>query len=268
MSAPLLIVNADDLGLGRTETEAILDCFARGAITSATALVWMGDSARAAELARATRLPVGLHLNLIEPFTAPEVPAAVADRQMRVVRRLRSRGLATQLYHPGWARDFELCIADQLQRFEQLYGRAPTHVDGHQHMHLAFNALFAHALRPVDKIRRPVNRLPIESPPGKRAARALVDRLVRLRFATTDWCLSIRPLHPALGGAGIEPALDRARSGSTELVVHPGYSDELAVLQSPAWRVLLGTYPLGSFEDLPARRKRLQSSGMTTPTRT
>jgi chitin disaccharide deacetylase len=250
----LLIVNADDLGLGQAETDAILECFERGAITSTTALMWMPDSVRAAELARAAGVPVGLHLNLIEPFAAPDVPAGVAETQLRVVRRLRSRRAATQLYHPTWSRDFEQCIADQLARFQELYGRAPTHVDGHQHMHLAFNALFARALRPVGKCRRPVNRTMLESPPHKRAARVLVDRLLRVRFATTDWCMSIRPLHPALGGSGITDALRRAEHGSLELLVHPGYADERAVLSSPEWGVMLARYRLGSFEDLPARR--------------
>jgi predicted glycoside hydrolase/deacetylase ChbG (UPF0249 family) len=249
-----LIVNADDLGLGQAETDAILDCFGRGAVTSATALVWMRDSERAAELARAAGLPVGLHLNLIEPFSAPDVPAGVADTQLRVVRRLRSRRAFTQIYHPSWARDFERCIADQLARFEQLYGRPPTHVDGHQHMHLAFNALFARALRPVKRYRRPVNRTPTESPPRKRAARAIVDRLVRLRFATTDWCISIRPLHPQLGGSGIAQELSRADRGSLELVVHPGYDDERALLTGPDWPGLLSAHRLGSFEDLPTWR--------------
>jgi chitin disaccharide deacetylase len=250
----LLIVNADDLGLGQAETDAILDCFERGAITSTTALMWMPDSVRAAELALAAGVPVGLHLNLIEPFAAPDVPAGVAETQLRVVQRLRSRRAATQLYHPTWARDFEQCIADQLARFKELYGRAPTHVDGHQHMHLAFNALFAHALRPVGKCRRPVNRTALESPLRKRAARALVDRLLRVRFATTDWCMSIRPLHPALGGSGLTDALRRAQHGSLELLVHPGYADERAVLHSPEWGVLLAPHRLGSFEDLPAWR--------------
>jgi predicted glycoside hydrolase/deacetylase ChbG (UPF0249 family) len=252
----LLIVNADDLGIGQAESDAILDCFERGAITSATALVWMPDSVRAAELARRAGIPVGLHLNLIEPFTGPDVPTGVAETHLRVVRRLRSRRAGTQLYHPTWARDFEQTIADQLARFEELYGRSPTHIDGHQHMHLALNALFARALRPVGKCRRPVNRTALESPRRKRAARALIDRLVRVRFATTDRCMSIRPLHPGLGGSGITEELRRAERGSLELLVHPGYADERAVLSSPDWGELLAPYRLGSFEDLPAWRGR------------
>jgi hypothetical protein len=99
--------------------------------------------------------------------------------------------------------------------------------------------------------------MPTESPRRKRAARALVDRLVRLRFATTSWCMSLRSLHPTLGGVGIEQALGRAEHDSFELMVHPGYDDERAILTSPAWAALLAPYRLGSFEELPARRERL-----------
>src|ERR1700751_154848 len=103
----LLIVNADDLGLDPNNTDAILDCFHAGAISSATALVWMKDSDRAAEVAGPTGLPVGLHLNLIEPFSATDVPERVAATQRRVVDRLRRGGAGATLYHPAWSGDFE-----------------------------------------------------------------------------------------------------------------------------------------------------------------
>jgi hypothetical protein len=68
--------------------------------------------------------------------------------------------------------------------------------------------------------------------------------------------MSIRPLHPGLGGSGITEELPRAERGSLELLVHPGYADERAVLSSPDWGELLAPYRLGSFEDLPAWRGR------------
>jgi len=245
----VLIVNADDLGLDQSNTDAILECFHAGAISSATALVWMKDSDRAAEITR-RELPIGLHLNLIEPFTATDVPEQVAATQLRVVELLSAGGIGAQLYHPAWSADFERCISDQLSRFRELYGREPTHVDGHRHSHLALNALFARALAPVRRYRRPVNRLGWESAAHKRAARALLCRLVRLRFLTTDWCFSVRPLHPALGGSGIDAKLDRARRDSVELMVHPGYPDELPVLRSADWRERLSRYRLGTYADL------------------
>jgi chitin disaccharide deacetylase len=246
----LLIVNADDLGLDRTNTDAILESFHLGAISSATALVWMNDSDRAAALARPEGLPVGLHLNLIEPFSAADVPEPVAATQRRVVHRLQRWGIGAQMYHPGWSADFERCISDQLARFQVLYGRPPTHIDGHQHMHLVPNALLARALRSVRRCRPPVNRTPHESAGYKRATRAAWGRLVRRRFLTTDWCFSLRSLHPELGGAGVEERLERATEASVEVFVHPGYPDELPLLRSDDWRERLGRHRIGTYAEL------------------
>lgn len=245
----LVVVNADDLGLTAVETDAVVRAFAAGAITSATALVWMRDSERAAALARECGLPVGLHLNLIEPYTDVGVPRAAADAQRRVVRRLRS-GASGYLYHPGWRRDFERCIADQVERFAELFGRPPTHFDGHRHMHLVPNALFARALGGIGRCRRPVNRASTESNPAKHAARAAQYGLVRVRFATTRRCVSIRALHPSLGGRGVEEGLRTAAGASVEVMVHPGWSDEQRVLMSPEWMKTLAGHTLGCYADL------------------
>lgn len=250
MAGGLLIVNADDLGLSPADTDAILECFGAGAITSATAMVWMKDSERAAALAREAALPVGLHLNLIEPFSAPGVPADVAGTQRRVIERLRSKRPGVYLYHRAWRGDFERCIADQLARFIELYGRAPTHVDGHQHMHLVANALFSRALARVPRVRGPVARTASESAAVKRGLRSLLHQALRLRFHTTDICLSIRGLVPSLGGSDLEAKLGFSEGESVEVMVHPGWPDELEVLRSAAWREQIARCRLGAFDAL------------------
>ena len=62
----MIIINADDWGRSCLETDAALSCYAKGTITSMSAMVFMQDSQRAAALAKEVRLPVGLHLNLNE----------------------------------------------------------------------------------------------------------------------------------------------------------------------------------------------------------
>lgn len=249
----LLIVNADDLGIGERETDAIFAAHEAGAITSATAMVWMRDSDRAAELSAQRSLSLGLHLNLIEPYTAADVPAAVAETQRRVVERIRGAGGRAFIYHPGWAADFGRCITDQLARFHYLYGAPPTHVDGHQHMHLVPNALFSRSLAPVRRCRRPVNRPRSESGPAKHALRGIQAAMVGLRFTTTSWCLSIRALEPALGGEDMDAGLGYAARGTVEVMVHPGWGDEQAVLHSDGWRRRVSEYRGGDFADLPTR---------------
>jgi chitin disaccharide deacetylase len=248
----LLIVNADDWGLSQAATDAALACFRSGAVTSATGMVWMRDSERAAEIARAERLPIGLHLNLIEPYDAPTVPPDVAERQRRICDRMAAERTAALLYDPRWRREFERCIADQLTCFEELYGHVPTHVDGHRHQHLALNAVFARPLRAVPRYRRSFSFVKSESPLPKRMLRALLMTTVRARFTTPDYLFSIRALVPELGGRGLAEKLALARSASVEVMVHPELDDERRVLASDGWRAALEPYTKGSFADLPA----------------
>jgi predicted glycoside hydrolase/deacetylase ChbG (UPF0249 family) len=244
----LLIVNADDLGIDAPTTDAIVECFRSGAITNATAMVWMRDSERAAEVALASSLPVGLHLNLIEPYAGSDVPDGAADRQRRVVDHLRTA--RSLLYRPRIAHDFDGCIRDQLDQFERLYGRPPTHVDGHRHMHISLNAVFAPSLRGVATYRRAFTFTAAQSPLHKRAGRAVQSALIRTRFATTRYFFSIRTLHPDLGGTGLDDRLSLSRSASVEVMTHPGLADERRALDGDVWRRAIERLPTGSFGDL------------------
>src|ERR1700712_1642420 len=64
----LLIVNADDYGHDRSATDLTIECFEHRRLSSATAMVYMEDSERAAALANEHDLPTGLHINFTEPF--------------------------------------------------------------------------------------------------------------------------------------------------------------------------------------------------------
>jgi chitin disaccharide deacetylase len=246
----LLIINADDWGLDEAATDAIAECFRAGAITSASAMVWMSDSERAAAIARDHRFPLGLHLNLIEPFTA--APESIARRQLDVADRFRSRPRRALSYDPRLARAVDRCIADQLARFEELYGRAPTHVDGHRHMHVSLNAVFAPSLRGVGRYRAAFTFPRADSAAPKRAMRAVQNALIRRRFATTRYFFSIRTLHPALGGSDMDAKLGLSRASPVEVMVHPGREDELRVLLDESWLARLAQLPTGSYKDLPA----------------
>src|SRR5690349_19441826 len=101
----MLIINADDLGRSQAETDVTLRCFREGRITSATAMVFMADSARAADLSRDTGLDVGLHLNLSQPFTAEVVNPCLQERHNRVVRFITSSKYAQCVYHPALRQD-------------------------------------------------------------------------------------------------------------------------------------------------------------------
>lgn len=248
----LLIVNADDLGHDEQATDATIACARDRRITSATAMVYMADSERAAELAGNAPLGVGLHLNLSESFSGDGVPATVRARHERLVARFhddRPRQLMRWLYDPRIRADVEATIADQWERFETLYGRQPTHVDGHQHVHLSPNVLFARAIPPHTKMRRTVAR------PGAAARRGgtlrrIRDRLVARRFVSTDYVFDISEVDPRTDPAHAEAKLGLAGSGAVEVMAHPGFDHELERLMAPEWTQALTGFRLGSFADL------------------
>jgi predicted glycoside hydrolase/deacetylase ChbG (UPF0249 family) len=102
----LLVVNADDLGMSPGVNEGIIAAHVQGIVTSASLMVNRSSAAHAAALLPAhPSLSVGLHLeddgvhDLDDPAQAAELFAA------------------------------------QLERFRELTGSDPTHVDSHHHVH-------------------------------------------------------------------------------------------------------------------------------------
>jgi predicted glycoside hydrolase/deacetylase ChbG (UPF0249 family) len=114
-----LVVNADDLGLTAGVNDGIVEAHVRGIVTSASLMVRQPAAADAACLARAhPRLGVGLHLDLGE--------WAYRD------------GGWVALYTVVDVDDEAAVTAEvvrQVECFQDLVGRSPTHLDSHQHVH-------------------------------------------------------------------------------------------------------------------------------------
>lgn len=246
----LLIVNADDWGLDVATTDAIAACFADGRVTSATAMVFMADSERAAALAQRIALPVGLHLNLSEPFTGAEVPASVRVRQAALAARFGERGRRWRRWipDPRIGAAVERCVRDQLEGFRDLYGREPTHVDGHKHVHVSPTVARTPALRGL-MLRRAVS-----DPAGDRSpmarARRFRHRLVLAGTPGTEHFLSIWSMREPLLRGEQPAALALAEHDAVEVMAHPGLADEHALLMTDAWARAVRDLRRGSYEDL------------------
>jgi predicted glycoside hydrolase/deacetylase ChbG (UPF0249 family) len=249
----LLIINADDWGLDRQTTDAIHECFLAGAVTSVSAMVYMSDSARAAELAAGGGEPVGLHVNLAEAFTDPSCPEGVRDRQQRIVTYFAGPYWRRWGFGPTVFTQIERCIADQLKAFYSLYGQEPTHMDGHEHLHQSLTVMLARTIPGRMKMRPSFTFMPGEKSLPKRIARTLVNRVMQARFRSPRYFFSIRDIHPALGGAGLEHKLDLANHHTVEVMTHPGVSDERAVLLDDSWAALLRSRRVGAYVDFVGR---------------
>src|SRR5437667_9634595 len=119
----MLIVNADDLGRERAATDNTLGAYAHNRVSSTSAMVFMEDSERAAELALASGIDVGLHINLSEGLTAGSIPARLRDYHERICRFLRASKYALLFYHPLLREQFRYVFEAQHEEFLRLYGR-------------------------------------------------------------------------------------------------------------------------------------------------
>ena len=106
-----LVVNADDFGASEGVNRGILHAHVHGIVTSTSLMVTGPAAENAAELAREhPELGIGLHWDL----DGENVPDPIPLEDARAVRGE---------------------LARQLEAFETLVGRPPTHVDSHHHVH-------------------------------------------------------------------------------------------------------------------------------------
>ena len=112
----LLVVNADDFGRSDGVNEGVAMAHERGIVTSASLMVRWPSASGAAEYALShPALGVGLHVDLGE--------WELCDGEWRAV------------YEVAGGSDVDREVRGQLDRFRELVGRDPTHLDSHQHVH-------------------------------------------------------------------------------------------------------------------------------------
>jgi predicted glycoside hydrolase/deacetylase ChbG (UPF0249 family) len=228
----MLIVNADDWGRSREETDAAWRCFEQARITSVSAMVFMEDSQRAAELAGRAGMDVGLHLNLTQRFSGP-VPSGVDARHHdRVVRFLTSSKYALLVYNPALVSQFRYDFESQLAEFRRLYGREPSHIDGHHHQHLCTNILLGTVIPKGARVRRNFHFWPGEKSRLNRAYRRLGDALLGRRYRLTDYFFA---LSHCIENDRMRRVCTLAKSATVEIMTHPAKAVEYNYLMSDAY---------------------------------
>ncbi len=241
----LLIINADDFGGNRLATDRIVECLAAGSVTSTSAMVYMSDSARAGEIGRSRELPIGLHLNVTQEFEDPAAPAPVRERQAQLVRYFAGRRLRRFTFNPKINRSARRCVEDQLEQFRALFGREPTHIDGHNHGHLSPTVLLALPRGVPARTGQSGGR----GGPGALAHLARQAWIAR-RQGTTDHFLAIDRLGLSPTDGAIAQMLELADHASLEIMVHPDRDKDFTLLMSGAWMRALQGRRLGSFAQL------------------
>ena len=231
----MLYVNADDLGWAKDITDRILMCYRQGVIFYASAMTFMKDSERAADLARQNSLPVGLHLNFIDDFTGGPVNLALKDQHRSVAAYLKARKFNQILFNPFLHKAFDYVFQAQWDEFCRLYGKEPSRLDGHHHMHLCMNMLVSGRLPKGLKLRRNFTFSPGEKDPLNRLYRHLLDRWLTSRFLCTDFFFSIMPCNQGR----LKRIVSMSKLSDVEIMVHPGVRKEYFFLMSHEWATLI-----------------------------
>lgn len=233
----MLLVNADDFGWKKEITDRVLECHRQRRIHSASAMVFMEDSDRAAELAVENSLPIGLHLNFTQDFTGEKVPIRLGDRHQHIASYLKTWKGNQFLFNPLLVKDFDYAFKSQWDEFCRIYGREPDRIDGHHHMHLCMNMLASGRLPKGIRVRRNFTFGPGEKDAINRLYRHLADSWLKSRFKCTDFFFSISPTCLERLGRIIE----FSKSAEVELMVHPGVEMEYSYLLGPEWSTLISS---------------------------
>jgi chitin disaccharide deacetylase len=243
----MVIITADDYGKTRHTTDSILRCFSNKRITSASAMVFMEDSERAAALALQTSLEVGLHLNFTMPFSTSKIPLNLREQHNKVVPYLTKHKLAQVIYNPLLSNSFNFLFLSQQEEFMRLYGRKPDFYNGHHHMHLCANVLLGKILPKHARVRRTFTFDQGEKKLFNLFYRQLLDGIVSRRFISTDSFFSILPLQ---NYERLRNIFHRAASSNVEIEVHPENANEIDFLLSDQFLSLMESTCAGNFQQV------------------
>jgi predicted glycoside hydrolase/deacetylase ChbG (UPF0249 family) len=211
-SARRLIVNADDFGLTVGVSRGILRAHREGLVTSTTVLTTMAPQPEEDAAAVASRgLGLGLHFNLTwgRPMSPVGTVPSLVDAEGRFGRdlaALRERARPDDVRREGEA---------QIEAFTRRFGRAPTHLDSHHHVHRVPRVMDA----VVDVAL--AARLPLRSQDA-----GFRDGLRRHGIATTDHFVGDAQGEPYWTTERLLDQLATLPLGLTELMCHPGLFDE------------------------------------------
>ena len=213
-----LIVNADDFNLTEGVTRGILDGHRHGIITSTTVMVNLPGLTRTRDLAReASGLSLGLHVNLT--LGAPVLPVgAVPSLVDGAGHFVRDR---CRVGESGAILEIRAETAAQARRFEEVFGRRPTHLDTHYHMH-RLPRILAAVLDVAGELGVPVRALTPEMAARIRGrGLSAPDRMAGEVGPTAYWTTE-----------RLREFICRMEEGVTELMCHPGYADEALAISS------------------------------------
>lgn len=205
-----LIVNADDLGYYKAADEGIIKAAKDGIITSATVVVNMPRAEKLPEaMKKLPALSLGLHFNLTHGKPLHKNVTSLTGNDAFFCHT------ADALCLKASPEDIACELRAQFNFFQKLFGRAPTHIDSHKHIHRKKNVL--EALVSVAR----ENKLPVRS-----NSPYVHFYLKSYNVATTNYFIGDVSVDAYWKKEKLLKTLKELPEGVTELMCHPGFADK------------------------------------------
>lgn len=242
MSYKKLVVNADDLGLAESVNRGIADTIESGVVTSTSLMVNMAacdDAVRKLRYLRALgkSFSVGLHFNIVAGRPLTHCPSLVDERtgNFLPLSSLLWKSLARNLSLADVQRELEAQLTHAEDVLAKLNMRV-THIDSHRHTHCLpgiFDLVLATAReRGISHVRHPHETNMLLRRPRAIIASKLLRTILHKQRPMDDVIFTgVGAMASPTFHRDISTMLDALPTGTTELMVHPGYdSAELAAI--------------------------------------
>jgi predicted glycoside hydrolase/deacetylase ChbG (UPF0249 family) len=244
----MLIVNADDYGLNRSNTDNIAHCFRRGSISSATIMVFREDSRRAAEIARELGIPVGLHLNISLPCDTGNMDAGLLHHQDRLVRHFSGSRLARHGHSPHIRNSLHYSLHAQLDEYRSLFNGEPTHIDGHHFLHQCTTMIVGGIIPGGTRVRPKLTEWPYRNP-AKALFGLAANRVLHSRFTMPRRTYDLDAARPGILDLA-RKAVSESRVCDIELMVHIEKEEERDFLLCDEYLEIIDEAEMGSYQGL------------------
>ncbi len=209
-------------------------------------MMFMADSGRSAELALEYDLDAGLHLNFTLEFSGSFKPNKLREYQQTIAAFLLRNKYCSLLYNPLLRKHFDYVYKAQYEEYTRLYKRIPTHIDGHDHMHLCMNLIIDKIIPEGSKVRRNFSFPPGEKGFLNRSYRRIVDLFLKRRYTCTDFFFSVSPIH----SGRLQRIVKHAQTSYVELMVHPEKPNEYGYLMSEEFQQVISHIETGTYVTL------------------
>lgn len=218
-----VLINADDFGLNHETNLAVIELLKTNRIQRTTLMVNMPFAQEAVQMAKDNHLEskIGLHINLTDgsPLSSAIKNTRFCSDGVFVTKQVES---GARLYvKRSERRSIAEEVTAQFEKFKELMGYYPKHVDGHRHVHNYLGYLFSiiriSKIKGVESMRIGINLYDRQTAGlVKKVYKLVLNTIIKANFKHTDYM-----------GAYLEYVdyYKASKDKSVEIMVHPTIMD-------------------------------------------